>query len=193
MHTAKHVLEIKHFGYWADISKQRAFLDDLATKLNITDKARWYNISPSAVKRYGGSALLQKYGSMNTLLTAIYTEYPQAFLHFIVYSYKWDFPVTRGHWDLISNQKSFLIKLAKKLNIDSVEDWYSVPVQEFQQHGGGGLLGKYSSSPSKLLAAVFPEYKQAGRNFVMNIVNELKLTNVEDILHVPIQYHTITV
>ncbi len=65
---------------------------------------------------------------------------------------------TKGFWKDISNQRIVLDALAKRLNITDQEDWYKVTRKVFVQNGAGGLLQKYSGSPSKLLAAIYPEY-----------------------------------
>ncbi len=49
--------------------------------------------------------------------------------------------------------------LAKKLNITDPEGWHRVSHNTLQKCGVGGLLAsKYNDSPTKLLAAVYPEY-----------------------------------
>ncbi len=80
--------------------------------------------------------------------------------------------------------------LAKKLNITSVEGWYGITSKTFHEHGGAGLLDKYNGSTSKLLTTLLPDYKQACVNFVMDIVNELKLKGVEDVIQLPKEYQT---
>lgn len=61
-------------------------------------------------------------------------------------------------WNNTHNQRTFLDKLAKKLNITSYEGWYQVSVKTLQQHGVSGILSKYNSSPKKLFPAIYPEY-----------------------------------
>ncbi len=78
-------------------------------------------------------------------------------------------------------------KIASKLNITSPEGWFRISQPTLQQHGAGSLLAsKYDNSPSKMLATIYPEYKQACRHFVMELVRELKLSKVEDVMFVPL-------
>ncbi len=84
--------------------------------------------------------------------------------------YQWDhskfmdvLAVPKGYWDVLSNQRSFLDNLAKKLNISSPEGWYYLTCTTFRKHNGTGLLSKYDNSPRKLLQAVYPEYPRPSR------------------------------
>ncbi len=97
-------------------------------------------------------------------------------------------PVTRGHWDNTTNQKAFLADLGKILNITDPEGWLNVTKNVFKQHGGAGLLKKFQNSTCKLLTNIHPPYKELCRNFVNSIVNDLKLSNVADVIHVPFEY-----
>jgi hypothetical protein len=51
-------------GYWKDTTNQRSFLDQLASKLNITKQDDWYKVSVKKVVENGGQSVLQKYGSL---------------------------------------------------------------------------------------------------------------------------------
>ncbi len=65
-------------GYWNVSSNQRAFLDDLASKLHITNKDDWYLVTSESLRKHGANGLLQKYnGSTTKLLPEIYAEYLQ--------------------------------------------------------------------------------------------------------------------
>ncbi len=57
-----------------------------------------------------------------------------------------------------------------------------------RKHGAYGLLSKYDSSVSKMLTTIYPEYQQAIRNSVMQIVKQLQLSKVEDLLDVNPEY-----
>ncbi len=57
-----------------------------------------------------------------------------------------------------------------------------------RSHGGSGLIEKYHGSPSKLLASIYPEYREKCKQFVLRAVRELKVATVADLVHVPIEY-----
>ncbi len=75
---------------------------------------------------------------------------------------KWDpsqfTQVPHGHWDQIANQRAFMERLAKTLNITNHDGWYKISNALIRKHGGAGLLHKYNGSAIKLLEAVYPEY-----------------------------------
>ncbi len=78
-------------------------------------------------------------------------------------------------------------ELAKKLNIADPVQWKTKSTHTLQQNGAYGMLNRYNSM-GHLLTTVYPEYKQACRDFVLNVVRDLKLNSVKDILTVPIEY-----
>ncbi len=85
-------------GYWNNFDNHKAFLDDLARKLNITTPQGWFSIrNPTLIER-GGGGLLRKYnGSLSRLLSTVYPEYRQTC-------------------------KQALMQLAHDLNTNSVKD-----------------------------------------------------------------------
>ncbi len=156
-------------------------MDDLAKKLNIRDPEGWYKISKSQLQRNGGSALLQKYHERSKLLMAVYPEYPWSVTRFKA-------QLSSGYWSHIKNQRAFVDGIAKKLGIKEQQDWCQITVKYLQQQGAYGLLKRYNYSPSKLLATLYPEYKQMCRAFVTSIVQEYKLSQISDVLTIPTRY-----
>ncbi len=83
--------------------------------------------------------------------------------------------VPRSHWNDLSNQRTFLDSLAKRLDITNHEGWYNVIQSVFLMHGGGGLLKKYGGSPSKLLTKVYPEYPLTKEQLFMSLCHSERL------------------
>jgi hypothetical protein len=54
--------------------------------------------------------------------------------------------VNAGYWKNTDNQRTFFDKLATKLNVRTIDDWYSVTIQQVAHNGGAGLLKHYNSS-----------------------------------------------
>ncbi len=48
--------------------------------------------------------------------------------------------------------------LAKKLNIVTQDDWYTITPHDIKQHGGVSLTKRYASL-LRLMSTVFPEYQ----------------------------------
>ncbi len=62
--------------YWDKIPNQRAFMDDLAKQLNITDQEGWFNVTTNTLKQHRGTSLLHKYhDSVTKLISSVYPEY----------------------------------------------------------------------------------------------------------------------
>ncbi len=126
-------------------------MKELAKKLQIKDQEGWYHVTESTLREHGAKSLLEKYNHSPSKLLA--TVFPQ---------YQWD--VTRftrvpsQYWDNRAAQRAFMDNLAKELNIQDMEGWYTISWEKMVHHGGAGLLQRCGHSPSKLLAAIYPEY-----------------------------------
>ncbi len=175
---------VTYHGLWND---ERSFLSDLAENLNIRDQEGWYQVTPSIIKKHGGNSLLLKYnGSLRKLLVAACPEYLSIFT--VAYSmwYQWDsskfswVPFRYDNWDTVTKQRAFMEDLASQLHI---RDWSHITSTSLHHHGGGGLLKKYGSL-SKLLASLYPEYTQTCKDAVHQVMQELKVNQVKDLLHV---------
>jgi hypothetical protein len=57
--------------------------------------------------------------------------------------------VDRGYWKNVDNQRSFLDKLASKLNITNTTDWNKFSVDELARHGVGSIANYYDGSVRK--------------------------------------------
>ncbi len=86
------------------------------------------------------------------------------------------------------NQRAFIAQLVKRLNINSTEEWWTLSQATLHAHGGAGLVKKYGGSTIHLLTTVYPEYKQACRDTILNLVQKLKLSSVAELLKVHTEY-----
>jgi hypothetical protein len=58
------------------LANQRAFLDDLYKKMNMTSMDDWYKVSGADLEKHGGRALVTKYNdSIMRMLKTVYPEY----------------------------------------------------------------------------------------------------------------------
>ncbi len=86
-----------------------------------------------------------------------------------------------GYWQDPSNHRSVIHKIAKDLQISSPQDWFHVTCAHLRQYSGSILLTRYKSL-SKVLTALVPEYKQACRDFVMQMVHDMNLSSAADLV-----------
>jgi len=110
----------------------------------------WYNASPDDVRNNGGGGLLTHYYS-GSLSSALQTIYPK---------HDWQPWKFKGSLEMWVNQKPFFDWLGVHSGFNSMDDWYSVSVEDILDNGGRGLLnGYYSGSPFLALSSVYPEHK----------------------------------
>lgn len=69
---------------------------------------------------------------------------------------EWFVKAPNKHWQDKSNQRAFLLQLAKELEIMKMSDWGRVNMKTVIEHGGSSLLGMYGSSLYRTLQSVFP-------------------------------------
>ncbi len=108
--------------------------------------------------------------------------------------YNWDISrftthTQQSHWNNKAYQRMFMDDLFRKLNLNYLEGWDKLTIPTLKQYGGSLLLRKYNQSLPKLFVNVYPEYKEMVKGSIVHMVRELKLVQVEDVLHVPAEYH----
>ncbi len=133
--------------------------------------------------------------------------------------YNWDlrkFP-SRGYWSDVDNQRKFMDHMALKLRIlhlmkkvtlvdvNNMQDWYTISVVQFCKMGGSSLLNHYGGSLIKALQSIYPQHVWKsfrlstphhvpnGKSlfsktqlFLLQCVQKVSRTNLSWILHVPI-------
>lgn len=63
-----------------------------------------------------------------------------------------------GYWNLKHNQVTFMMNVAKCLQVIRWEDWYTITSKQITDEGGSRLLAKYNESPMQLIQSIYPEY-----------------------------------
>ncbi len=76
----------------------------------------------------------------------------------------------------IYKQRQLVTTLAKKLKINSPDDWYNVQFTSIVKNGASELLEKYNDSLCGLLTAVYPEYLLSHiTHFLKNHLQNIRL------------------
>lgn len=121
-------------GYWKDERNHRLFFDHLAKHLQLNNWEDWYKVHLKEVKEYGGGGLLREYYK-DSLPAALRKIYPEK---------EWQL------WKFESLPKDFakicFNELAKKLNIQRNEDWYSIKTVDLVNMSAGPLLAHFGGS-----------------------------------------------
>ncbi len=101
--------------------------------------------------------------------------------------------VPRSYWEDVSSHRPFVNSIFKRMTVHDVKDFPKVLTSEFLQAGGASgrtLFRIYNCSLTKMLASLYPEYRQLCRDFLNDVIKENNLAKVEDITTLPIEYHT---
>jgi len=79
--------------------------------------------------------------------------------------YRWNFTenyprdkLPWGYWNHPSNHKEFITRLAKKLNIQHLDEWYAISVDQVRKHGGSSMLAQHRGSLIGVLRKVYPDH-----------------------------------
>lgn len=143
----------KQKGFWESSVTKREFFDWLGLQLGYRHMEDWYNVTGDEIQKNGGNSLLSTYydGSPSRALQDVYPEH-----NWIIWRFN---TVPTGYWDKGGTQKNFFEWLSVQLEHGSMEDWYTVTLDQIAQYGGQGLAKSYyNCSPSKALQSIHPEH-----------------------------------
>lgn len=77
-------------------------------------------------------------------------------------SHPWDpekfTEISHAFFNTLENQRAYVTYVAQKLDLTTLDDYYRLRYSDLAQNSGHKLLSRYSHSPIRLLAAVFPEH-----------------------------------
>jgi hypothetical protein len=86
----------------------------------------------------------------------------------------------RGYWKNEDNHRLYFDWLFKRLNLHSMDDWYSVKLQTVMEHGGSGFMGSYyHKSLANALKKVYPDYPWVSWKFDKTPTHALDSTSVQ--------------
>jgi hypothetical protein len=131
---------------WNKDNDRKEFFNSLKAQLDYKNLDDFYNISSDEIYQSGGKGLLEKMWGGSLWKTLQFLHPNHTWL-------PWRFTqnVPKGYWDKQEHQQSFFTWLGGQLGMNHMDDWYRVTKKAIETNGGGSLLDKYGSSPSKLL------------------------------------------
>ncbi len=71
-------------GHWDNIENARSRMDEIGKKLNINHMEDWYKVTRNVLMSCGASTLYCKYKTMAKLFAAVYPEYPDHVIRWII-------------------------------------------------------------------------------------------------------------
>jgi hypothetical protein len=140
-------------GFFGEKKNQRIIFDEIYKILNLKSWEDWYRINPLVIQEKGGDKVLPYYhysypnavmNSKNYFLSSKIAAYPE---------FPWNIWKFENY---MQNHKDFFDKLAKKMNITSLEGWYSIKQKDFLQNGGAHVLLAFNDSIYDALKNVYP-------------------------------------
>ena len=124
----------KSLGYWDKKENIQNFLHQIKEKLNLNTPNDWNELTFSQIQFYGGNRLLSKYSIFE--LKCMGCPEGKSIFHNQVKSH--------GYWNNHDNIQNFLNELKIKFNLNSMDDWNRISMQQIRSHGGFGLCSKYT-------------------------------------------------
>ena len=157
--------ENKQLKYWENKENVKLFLNNLQNKLNLKNIDDWNSLTQKQIINNGGSSLLK-----------IYSMYDLRSIGFPDGKFVQTNPP--GYWDNLDNIHDFLDQFKRNLNVNTMEDWNSVTQKQIKDHGGSGLLEKYSMFEIKCFGC--PD----GKSLFLNNPNQKPIGYWDDIKNV---------
>ena len=128
-------------SHWDELEHQKEFLDWLGTELGFKEKEDWYSITESAIRKYGGRALLSKHkDSPSNILQSVYPGRVSSFYQFKIVDHPWKpwkfSRLPSGYWESQiqgDNLLEFMEWLGKQLKVNRLEDWYGITYKSIME------------------------------------------------------------
>lgn len=129
-------------------------MDEIGKALGVVHMEDWYKVRPEdAMEQPHGAVIRVDYHwSLPEALVKIYPEHEW---------HEWRFYKTpNGFWSLQTNRRRYFQWLMRRLDLKTMEDWYSVSKAMIAKNHGNGLLTHiFSHSPPRAIMDAFPEHK----------------------------------
>lgn len=133
-------------------TNKRNFFDLLYKQLGYKSMDDWYNVTVDKIHKSGGVALLlQRYNnSPSKALMDIYPEH-----NWQLWKFKM---VPMGYWKTLKQKPQEISKvidwLSEKLSINSLDDWYSVPLKQVQK-----WVNVSAKELGEMLQIIYPQHR----------------------------------
>ena len=154
---------------YQSIENQRKLMEKLFIKLKLKSINDWIFISKNKFRLIGGKTLLILYKNMKNILLSIYPNHQWNFELFNLN----DLDKKKYYFKSIKNQQIFMDNLFTKLNLNSLEEWFSISQKNFINNGGEKLIEEYKNDMKKLLLNIYPNFPWNLINNKLNYLNEI--------------------
>jgi hypothetical protein len=150
-------------------------LEWIAEQLFIEFPEYWYNVKTSTLFHMGASTIIQRNGSLYSLLNGVYPEYDWQ---------PWRFDKMPAGWmENPTNMSRYFDWLTCKLSILNLDDWYDVTMEQvyffmsIYLFGGSSIVYEGHSDLIRILSQKYPKYPWKMELFGSNSVMILSQKN----------------
>lgn len=157
-------------GFYSSIENQKLFFDWAGKKLSILHRDSWYRIPTQRLCDLGGEPLMKKHSySMHRAMSTVYPDHEWLPWLFV--------PISSGLWNSAQVQRRFISWLEPKINVNALEDWYSIQLDVLKPFGGAPrpdsaaralshflrladrmLHTQYGGSLPRMLVSIYPKH-----------------------------------
>lgn len=140
-------------GHWLQRENRRAFLEEVALRLQVRQPEDWARVRARDIVALGGRRALAIFAeNKHDLLADAFPELDVDALR----------AAGRGHWHCPANRRRFLATTAEALGVTCKEDWRRVSKQDLLDRGGRGLFNVVPSVAAALEDAFGEEWGEGG-------------------------------
>ena len=136
------------------LENQRKKMDNLFIKFNLKSLNDWMKISRKNINKIrsnDGNLILNYYkGDLENFFQTIYPNYPWDFIT--------DIKRSKKYFYSIENQKFYMDKLFKKLNLISLSEFLTISREKIIKIGGDRLLSLYNYQLNDLFQTIYPNF-----------------------------------
>ena len=175
--TSTKAKEIKKELKFNTITKQREFMDNLASKLKLKTTRDWEKVNTKNICKNGGRSLLQHYykNDFEELLLKIYPEND--------WKFEENFRNSKIFFSKIVNQRKYLDFLFTKIGLKNLNDWLKIsPKNYLKKFGGSKLIDVYNNDFNQLFQTIYPNFPWEFEERLISRKNLKKLEYQEEYL-----------
>jgi len=137
-------------GFWSSQENQMKYMEWLGGVLKIKKMDDWYGVTKESFTSNNGTRLLKLHrNSPSEVLISLFPKHDWK---------PWMFEIApHGFWSLKENQMKYMEWLGGVINVNSIDEWRSVPRESFAENHGTRLLSVYRGSIETLVSSIFTE------------------------------------
>lgn len=135
-------------NHWLSRENRRAFMDQVAEKLQVREESDWKAVTRRHIAELGGRTLVDNFPNVYALLSDVYPE--KGFRQSACRPLR-----AKGWWQDRESLLQFLEDAKQEMGVTKNEDWYRVSSEALRSLPGGSFLG-YHITFHEALSRAYP-------------------------------------